>query len=142
MRDSKNQATIQEPGAAVDRADADGAEGQWTPADRQIRDRRLRAAVVCYGRLTTDPDLLAPLRASVLGIFAGKDEGFPPETIRQFQTAMEKAGKRLAGVHVYPACGPNFMDPASPVHAGLTSPAARADAWQKIETFLAGELRR
>src|SRR5262249_57911795 len=82
--------------------------------DAALRDGRLAAVVVCYGRLTTDPAALAALKAPVLGIFAGKDEGITPETLRQFRAAMKKAGKRLAGVHVYPECGNGFLDPASP----------------------------
>jgi len=103
--------------------------------DAAIADRRLRTAVVCYGRLTTDPKTLAALQGPMLGIFGGKDEGIPPETIAQFQKAMSKAGK-TAAVHVYPACG-CFMDPDSPHFAGQPDRAAIADAWGKIEAHLA-----
>jgi carboxymethylenebutenolidase len=110
--------------------------------DAACADSRLRAVVNCGGRLTTDPDLLAPLQAPVLGIFAGKDAGFSPETVRQFEAAMTKAGKGVAGVHVYDECGPEFLDPASPDGAGKAAADARADAWKHIETYLAGELKR
>jgi carboxymethylenebutenolidase len=110
--------------------------------DAACADSRLRAVVNCGGRLTTDPDLLAPLQAPVLAIFAGKDAGFSPDTVRQFEAAMKKAGKRVAGAHVYEECGPDFMDPASPDGAGQPAADARADAWKHIETFLAGELKR
>ena len=109
--------------------------------DAAARDPRLRAVVVCYGRLTTDPALLASLRAPVLGIFAGKDEGISPQTIDQFRAAMRKAGKRVAGTPVYPTCGHGFLDPSSPEDAGPRDSAAVADAWDKIETFLAAELK-
>ena len=105
-------------------------------------DSRLRAAVDCGGRLTTDPDLLAPLQAPVLAVFAGKDAGFSPDTVRRFEAAMKKAGKRVAGVHVYEECGPEFMDPASPDGAGRPAADARADAWKHLETYLAGALPR
>src|SRR5438105_1064345 len=109
--------------------------------DAALHDARLRALVTCYGRLTTDATLLAPLQASVLGIFAGKDEGISPETIAQFQAAMQQAGKRIA-VHIYPTCGHGFMDPTSPVPTGPSAPEAMADAWKQIETHLAAELKR
>jgi carboxymethylenebutenolidase len=109
--------------------------------DAALRDRRLRAVVVCYGRLTTDPALLAPLQAPVLGIFAGKDEGISAKTIDQFRAAMRKAGKRVAGTDVYPTCGHGFMDPASPENSAPPDTAAVADAWDKIDTFLAAELK-
>ncbi len=111
--------------------------------DAALQDDRLRAVVTCYGRLTTDPALLAPLQASVLGIFAGRDEGISPETIGQFRTAMRRAGKRLAGIHVYPECGHGFLNPQEPYasgSAGADATRAAADAWGKIDAFLAAEL--
>jgi carboxymethylenebutenolidase len=108
--------------------------------DAAVRDPRLRAVVVCYGRLTTDARLLASLRASVLGIFGGKDEGITPETIRQFRSTMRKAGKPLRGIHIYPDCGHGFMEPAGPTGSRAASPQAAADAWTKIDSFLASEL--
>jgi carboxymethylenebutenolidase len=137
--------------AAVDylggRADAGGAVGilGWDSGggyalDAACHDARLRAVVTCYGRLTTDPALLAPLNAAVLGIFAGKDEGISPETVARFRTAMTQAGKRLAGPHVYPDCGHNFLDPSSPHAAGAAPAADVADAWDRIDRFLDEEL--
>jgi carboxymethylenebutenolidase len=109
--------------------------------DAARQDGRLRAAVVCYGRLPTEAASLKGLQAAVLGIFAGKDEGLPPETLQQFRAAMAKAGKRLAGMHVYPQCQNGFMDPKSPYVSGPPDPKAIADAWSKIEAFLAAELK-
>jgi carboxymethylenebutenolidase len=103
--------------------------------DAAVRDPRLRAAVVCYGRLTTDPKELAPLRGSVLGIFAGKDEGISARTVEQFRKAMKEAGKRVAGLHTYPAAGHGFMNPA-----GKPASKDADDAWRRIEAYLAAEL--
>jgi carboxymethylenebutenolidase len=108
--------------------------------DAAINDYRLRAAVVCYGRLTTDPTILKPMQASVLGIFAGKDAGITPETIAQFRAAMQKAGKPLAGVYVYPACEHGFLLPSNAQQAA--PPADIADAWNQIERYLAEELNK
>ncbi len=100
--------------------------------DAAVRDPRVRAAVVCYGRLTTDAEALAPLRASVLGVFAGEDVGIPPETVARFEAAMRKAGKRLAA-HTYPDRKHGFMN----------APGTETDdAWAKIESFLDDELLR
>jgi carboxymethylenebutenolidase len=131
-------------GQADVRGDAIGIIG-WESGggyalDAALRDPRLRAAVVCYGRLTTDPALLTPLRASVLGIFAGKDEGISSATIEEFRTAMQRAGTRLAGIHVYPDCTHGFMDPSSPHRSGPPATEAIADAWSRIESFLKSEL--
>src|SRR5262245_412695 len=110
--------------------------------DAAARDGRLRAVVVCYGRVPTEPKSLAGLRGSVLGVFAGKDEGIPPKTLEQFRAAMHRAGKRLAGLHVYPDCDNGFLDPTSPYLSGPPPAAAVADAWGRIEKYLAAELRR
>jgi carboxymethylenebutenolidase len=106
------------------------------------RDRRLCAVVTCFGRLITDPARLAGLQAPVLGIFAGKDEGITPDTLKRFGAAMAKAGKRVAGLHVYPECESGFLDPANPYLSAPPPARDVADAWRKIDAFLAAELKR
>jgi carboxymethylenebutenolidase len=108
--------------------------------DTAIRDPRLRAAVTCYGRLTTDPNDLATLKAPVLGIFAGKDEGIPRETIDRFRSAMLRAGKRVAAIHIYPTCEHGFMAPSNAPGADESAENSVADAWRRIEAFFAAEL--
>lgn len=107
--------------------------------DAAINDPRLQTAVVCYGRLTTDPARLATLHGSVFGVFAGKDEGISTKTIEQFQMAMKKAGKRLAGVQVYPDCPHGFMNPAN--QPGPAGSNAEQDAWLRIYDHLEQELK-
>ena len=104
--------------------------------DAAIRDPRLRAVVNCYGRLTTDSKLLAPLKASVFCIFAGKDRGIPPETIEQFRIAMNKADKRIAGLRVYSECAHGFLDPSTWPNAGTPPAEDVKDAWFLIDDFL------
>jgi carboxymethylenebutenolidase len=120
------------------RADAVGVLG-WDigggyALDAALRDPRLRAVVTCYGRPTTDPALLKPLHASVLGIFAGKDEGITAETVAGFKAAMQKAGKRVI-IKVYPASAHGFLKPA----AGAAPDPALADALTKIDAYFAAE---
>ncbi len=109
--------------------------------DAAIADRRIKATILCYGRLTTDPKRLASLQGPVLALFGGKDEGIPPTTIEQFKRAMHKAGKS-ATIHVYPRCGNSFMDPDSPYVEGPADRAAIADAWAKIDAHLERELKK
>ena len=152
-RGLEDERVIADTKAAVDylaghkdvRKDAIGVLG-WDSGggfalDTAIADRRLKTAVVCYGRLTTDPRPLANLQGPVLGIFGGKDPGISPETIAQFKKAMSNAGKS-AVVHVYPACGGCFMEPDSPHFEGRPDRAAIADAWAKIEAHLTKTLGR
>jgi carboxymethylenebutenolidase len=110
--------------------------------DAALADPRLRAVVTCCGRLTTDPAALASLNASVLGLFAELDEGISPETIAQFQAALQKAGKRPASIHVYPSCGHGFIDSSISQTPGSAADEARADAWTRIQSYLAAELNR
>ncbi len=107
-----------------------------------LADARLRATVICYGRLTTDSKRLAKLHASVLGIFAEKDEGISADTLARFRSAMSRAGKRLAGLHVVPGVTNGFMDPDSPYREGVSPASASAEAWRRIDDYLAAELRR
>lgn len=108
--------------------------------DAALADPRLRAVVVCYGRLTTDPAALARLNGSVFGVFAGRDEGITPQTIEQFLAAMDRAGKRWAGLHVYPQAGHSFLEPVSHSKPAPGEADAAADALARIEAYLAGEL--
>jgi carboxymethylenebutenolidase len=109
--------------------------------DAAIRDRRLRATVVCYGRVPTEAATLSTLQGSVLGIFAGKDEGLPAATLDRFRAAMTKTGKKLAGMHVYRECGNGFMDPDSPYKTGPADSTAIRDAWSRIDDYFAKELK-
>jgi carboxymethylenebutenolidase len=109
--------------------------------DGAISDPRLRATVICYGRLRTDPKLLGKMKSSVFGIFAEKDEGITLDTIKQFQKAMVKAGKHLAGMHVISGVENGFMDPASPYLSRPTPAAAIADAWRRMDAYLDKELK-
>ncbi|MFO0929570.1 MAG: dienelactone hydrolase family protein [Gemmataceae bacterium] len=110
--------------------------------DAAVRDARLRAAVNCYGRLTTDANLLRPLRAAVLVVSAGKDEGNPSETREAFRKAMRAASKRLVGPHVFDTAEHGFLNPPPHTETPAPDPATVEQAWQVIERFLAAELPR
>lgn len=105
-------------------------------------DRRLRAAITCYGRLVTDAELLRPMRAAVLCLCAGKDEGNPPETREAFRQAMHASGRRLDGPHVFAAAEHGFLNPSPHTESPAPDPATVEQAWQVIERFLAAELPR
>ena len=109
--------------------------------DAARNDSRLKACVICYGRVVTDPALLAPLQASVLGIFAGKDEGISDETVAAFKKALLQAGKKGA-VKVFVNSNHGFMNPASPEAGGLVDTRASQSAWEAIQSFLAAELKK
>jgi carboxymethylenebutenolidase len=73
----------------------------------------LKAAVAWYGRLTSPATPLQPqrpvelagrLHAPVLGLYGGKDDGIPLESVEQMKAALAKgsAAARRSQFHVYP----------------------------------------
>jgi carboxymethylenebutenolidase len=94
------------------------------------------AAVIYYGRLTTDPQELAALRAPVLGVFGALDNGIPVTTVREFQSALEALGKE-ASIHIYDGADHAFANPSGTRY----NAAAAEDAWRKTVAFLAQNLQ-
>ncbi|MGD8394865.1 MAG: dienelactone hydrolase family protein [Candidatus Eiseniibacteriota bacterium] len=95
----------------------------------------LDAAVIYYGRLTTDPEALQAIEASLLGIFANRDSSIPPEVVDAFEAALEEADVehtilRYDADHAF----------ANPSSARYDQEAA-TDAWAHVADFLARELR-
>lgn len=100
----------------------------------------ISAVVVCYGRLTTDPEMLKKLNASVLGLFAEKDLGIDATIRKSFVDAMEKAGKTVAGIHVYAGCENGFLAPSKEQKTAPPREAVDA-ARAKIVEYLRAELK-
>jgi carboxymethylenebutenolidase len=101
-----------------------------------LHDPRLRALALCYCRLPTEAKQLATLKASVFGIFAGKDKGVPSEMIAQFTTAMKDAGKHLYAIRVYGESPHGFLDPADWPIYGKPRQEDVEDAWELIARYL------
>ncbi len=51
----------------------------------------LAASVIYYGRLVTDDAKIAGLNVPLLGNFGGKDQGIPPESVREFERKAKTA---------------------------------------------------
>jgi carboxymethylenebutenolidase len=96
----------------------------------------LKAAVAWYGRLAGDPSPLMPknpvdiagdLKAPVLGLYGGADQGIPQDTIEAMRKACNAAGKTCE-IIVYPGVPHAF-------HADYR-PSYRADAakdgWSRL----------
>lgn len=71
---------------------------------------RLKAGVAWYGRLDGPPipatprhplDIADQLRAPVLGLYGGKDQGIPVEDVEAMQKALDKAGGKSV-IFLYP----------------------------------------
>jgi carboxymethylenebutenolidase len=96
----------------------------------------LKAGVAWYGRLITPPNDQAPtnpidvadkLKAPVLGLYGGKDQGIPMESVEKMQAAL-KAADSKSMFQVYPESGHGF-------HADYRDSYREVDAksaWQRM----------
>jgi carboxymethylenebutenolidase len=132
---------VQHPRSRGDRIGIIGwGMGGGYALDAARNDPRLRACVVCYGRVATDPGSLTSMKAAVLGVFAGKDEGISEETVSAFSRALASAGKK-GTLKRFPDSKHGFMNPADPGNSGQEDSKATASAWETIDGFLAAELK-
>ena len=100
----------------------------------------LKAGVAWYGRLVgdTDPlhphnpvDLAAGLKAPVLGLYGGKDQGIPVASVERMREAVRQAGK-AAELQVYPEAGHGFHADYRPSY----DEAAAKDGWNRCLGWL------
>ena len=92
---------------------------------------KLDAAVIYYGRLVTDSDVLKGINANVLGVFGNLDRGIPPESVDAFEAAMKTAGRSLKVLR-YDA-NHAFANPSS----GRYDQASATKAFAEVQAFLA-----
>jgi carboxymethylenebutenolidase len=97
---------------------------------------KLKAGVAWYGRLVGDPtelqpkhpiDLVPSLKAPVLGLYGGKDQGIPLDTIERMREALKKARNPSEFV-VYPEAGHGFFNDTRPGHRKEDS----QDGWKRL----------
>jgi carboxymethylenebutenolidase len=97
----------------------------------------LDAAVGFYGGLDTSRfkipspiDVAGDMKAPVLGLFGGADQGIPAELIERFERALADAGVEH-DIHVYPGAPHSFFDRKYDEFA-----AECEDAWRRVLDFL------
>lgn len=94
------------------------------------------AAVMYYGRTQSAPEALAPLKAPLLGLFGGKDQGIPVDGVRQMEHELVKQGKN-ATIVIYPEADHAFANPTGNRYLE----GAATDAWAKTVAFFAQYLK-
>jgi len=99
---------------------------------------RVKALVINYGQLITDPSVVANLRPAILGNFGAEDRGIPPADVKTFETALKQTGHDV-DIKIYEGAGHAFMNPNN--KEGYV-PAAANDAQARIDAFLAKQLGR
>jgi len=99
----------------------------------------LKAGAAWYGRFVGDKDELHPkqpidvaagIKAPVLGLYGGKDDGIPQETVEQMNKALAKGGKasRASEIRVYPDAGHGFLADYRPSYRQ----EAAEDGWRRM----------
>ncbi len=99
----------------------------------------LKAGVAWYGRLVgvSTPeqpfyplDLVASIKAPVLGLYGGLDDGIPLETVERMQAALMAAGSR-SEIVIYPEAPHAFHADYRPSYR----PEAAADGWRRLQAW-------
>jgi carboxymethylenebutenolidase len=100
------------------------------------RNAAVKAGVAWYGRLNADATALQPkrpvditgeLKAKVLGLYGGKDQGIPLTDVELMRTALKAAGKD-SEIVVYPDSGHAFLADYRPSY----NEADANDGWARM----------
>lgn len=126
--------------AARDDVDSIGVIG-WCMGGGQalslaISEPGLAGVVVYYGRLPSDSDSLAKIRAPVIGFYGEEDKGIPVADVKVFEKTLRDLGRDVEA-HLYPGAGHAFANAEA---ESYRADAAR-DAWEKTLKFLKKHLR-
>lgn len=97
----------------------------------------LAGAVLDYGSLVTDDAKIASLNPPLLGNFGGKDQGIPPESVREFEHKA-KAHHKTVDFKIYPEAGHGFASSKDPK---VFRPDDAKDADSRADAFLARVLK-
>ena len=108
-----------------------GFGGGWSLSAAMLFPDELDAAVIYYGQVTGDEELLRPINAPILGLFGANDSGISVETLQQFETALAHL-RKAHEIHVFPGVDHAFANPTSNNYNADIA----ADAWEKMLKFL------
>jgi carboxymethylenebutenolidase len=127
-----------QPDVSKDRMGAIGwCMGGGYALDVALQEPTLNADVINYGHLATDPQSIAKINASVLGIFGAQDHGISVDDVKKFEQMLKQQGKK-AEIVIYPDAGHGFENPNN--KDGYRA-ADAADAWQHTVKFFAATLK-
>ena len=101
--------------------------------------KTIAAGVAWYGRLVGDKgamnprqpiDVAAELKAPVLGLYGGRDDGIPQDTVAQMRTALAagSAAAKRSEIKVYPEAGHAFLADYRPSYRADDA----ADGWSRM----------
>lgn len=109
--------------------------------------KELDAGVAWYGRLVPNPtakpnpltprqpiDVVEELKAPVLGLYGGKDQGIPQESVERMKAALKNSkskAARASDIIVYPDAGHGFHADYRPSY----DKAAATDGWSRLQAW-------
>jgi len=96
-----------------------------------IHEKTLRACVVNYGALPTDPNDIQIINMPIMGNFGEEDRGITVADVEAFKKAMS-SNSRTFDIKEYPGAGHGF---ANPNNKDGYRPEAAADAWTREVDF-------
>jgi carboxymethylenebutenolidase len=105
--------------------------GGWSLEAALDLGEEVDAAVMFYGRVINDNDLLAALEAPLLGLFAAADESIPVSDVQQFRSRLRELGKD-AQVLIYSDVRHAFANPSGTAY----NQSAAEEAWAETLGFL------
>ena len=109
--------------------------GGWSLNTAILFPDDLDATVIYYGQVTNDEEKLSAINAPILGLFGAEDKGITVNSVRRFETALERLRKDYE-IHIYPGADHAFANPSGTAY----NARAAEDAWQKTLDFLARHL--
>ncbi len=101
-----------------------------------LNNEDMDATVIYYGSLETEQETLSSINWPILGIFAELDQGIPPQTVNEFESALNEL-EIPNEIHIYPEVNHAFANPSGDRYA----PDASMDAWKKTISFFEMNLR-
>ena len=116
-----------------------GGRIAWLYAAHQPR---LKAGVAWYGRVKGEASALNPkyplavaaeLKAPVLGLYGGQDQGIPVASLEELRTAIKAAGGS-SEIHIYPNAGHAFYADYRPNYRKEEA----EDGWKRLQEWFRG----
>ncbi len=104
--------------------------GGWSLNTARLFPEELDASVIYYGQVTDDEAALRPIGAPILGLFGADDSGIKVDSVRAFETSLERLRKNFE-IHIYPGVGHAFANPTGTNY----NSAAAEDAWRRTLEF-------
>lgn len=111
--------------------------GGWLSLSLACHSKELAGAVVFYGRIPAQIDLVKDLFCPILGNYGGADPGITEADINRLKAALTNYGKKF-DIKIYPRAPHAFFNDTRESYR----PDAAKDAWNRTLTFFTESLQK